>query len=129
MKIDKSYWLARNCSASQGCGKALAYSSGFAEHFLKLGVVERAVDGGVDLFLGWGGGWSGQWGGLRGRTGWAGAPLTWDGGVGWPLAGRRCGGAVGAVGWKVGAMGRAVGAVVVTRCDRSRRAEWRGMIS
>jgi len=36
---------------------------------------------------------------------------------------------VGAVGWKVGAVGRAVGAVVVTRCDRSRRAEWSGWMS
>jgi len=28
---------------------------GVAEHFLELGVVEGAVNGGVDIFLGWGG--------------------------------------------------------------------------
>ena len=36
VKTDKSYWLARNCSASQECEKALAYSSGLPNIFLSL---------------------------------------------------------------------------------------------
>jgi len=55
--------------------------------------------------------------------------LAGMGGGGWPLVGRRCGGAVGALGWKVGAVGRVVGATVVTRCDSSRRAEWSARMS
>jgi len=34
-----------------------------------------------------------------------------------------------AVGWKEGTVGRAVGAVVVTGCDTSRRADCRGRMS
>jgi len=35
-KIDKSYWLARKCSASHEGVKALAYSSGMPNIFLSL---------------------------------------------------------------------------------------------
>ena len=31
-----------------------------SEHFLDLGVVKGAVNGGLDFFLGLGGGWAGQ---------------------------------------------------------------------
>ena len=40
-----------------------------AQTFLEFGVVKGTVDGGVDLFLGWGGGWTGQWEGMRGGMG------------------------------------------------------------
>jgi len=43
--------------------EGLGVQLGVAEHFLELGVVERAVDGGVDIFLGWGGGLVGPMGG------------------------------------------------------------------
>jgi len=39
--------------------EGLGVQLGVAEHFLELSVVEGAMDGGVDIFLGWGG-WSGQ---------------------------------------------------------------------
>ena len=38
-------------------------------------------------------------------------------------------GAVGAGGCEVGAVGREMGAEVVTRCDRSPRADWSGRMS
>jgi len=41
-----------------------------AEHVFELGVVGRAVDGGVEIFLRWGEGCSGEWRGIRGGTGW-----------------------------------------------------------
>ena len=51
---------------------------GVAEHLLELGVVERAVDGGVDVFPRWGEGRLGQWQG----TGLGGGPIGWEGELG-----------------------------------------------
>jgi len=52
--------------------EGLGVQLGVAKHFLELGVIEWAVDGGVDVFLGTVGGWSSQWGGIRRGTG-----LSW----------------------------------------------------
>ena len=63
--------------------EGLGVQLGVAELLLELGVIEGAVDGGVDIFLGWWWGRSGQWGGmrggteLRGRASW----LGWGGGL------------------------------------------------
>jgi len=63
--------------------EGLGVQFGVAEHFLKFGVIERAVDGGVDISLGVGRGRSGQWGGVRRGTGLRGRAfrLRWRGGL------------------------------------------------
>ena len=53
-----------------------------AEHRLEFGVVEWAMDGGVDVFLGWRRGQSGQRGSVRGSMGWGGRRIGWIRGVG-----------------------------------------------
>ena len=50
-------------------GESYGVQFGVAEHFLQLGLLEGAVDGGVDVFLRWREARSGQWGGIRGGTG------------------------------------------------------------
>jgi len=45
--------------------EGLGIQCGVAEHFLQFGVVKRAVDGGVDFLLGWGGGLNGPMGGYE----------------------------------------------------------------
>ena len=69
MKTERSYLPARNSSASQEWGKALAYSSGFPEHLFELGVIERAVDRVGSIFVGGGvAGWA-KGGGCEGARG------------------------------------------------------------
>ena len=54
VNFDMSYLPARNCSASQERGNALAYCSESPKHFAKPGIVVGAVHGGVNIIGGGG---------------------------------------------------------------------------
>ena len=105
-------------------GEGVGVQLGVAKHLLELGVIKGAVDRGVYIFAG------GEVGGWANRGGYEGAPCGPRGGPregtggegGWTLVRGRCGGTMGAV-------GRAVGVVVITPCDRSCREDWTGRMS
>ena len=112
-----------------GVWEGLGIQFGVGEHLLEFGVVKGAVERGVGILLRWGGGWLGQWGGMGGGTRWERGSEWLDKGGGLTTCRETllggCGGRVACS----GDCGASCGEGVVTRCDRSRRADCWGQMS